>query len=276
MSSTFLGAQDVEFIVAFEDAIGNKDTITLGRNAMGTAGIDEGLGEVNIIDQPWSEGLDVRITDELFHYFSGNEHGTYHSKKQIIATDDFLEVSNINIKTDHYPVTARWDSSLFQVDGLDLTIMTSINPGGWWDTGSPSDLGLVFFKEQDSVSFSPNYNPNANLNGNYAFINEAGDSISVFWFHFYYHRTHVDDEYILQSDAIKIYPNPCSSFINLENLSSLKIEKVVVKNYLGQPVITMDDPEIMMLDVSQLKKGSYLLEIELEQGKKHVKPIVKI
>src|SRR5690554_219642 len=73
-------AQTFQFQMFFEDAIGNKDTLTIGYDLNGTELIDSSFGEENIIGIPLDSTFDVRISDAFYNY--GN--ATFHTKKQIL------------------------------------------------------------------------------------------------------------------------------------------------------------------------------------------------
>ncbi|MBL7792650.1 MAG: hypothetical protein JNK77_10025, partial [Saprospiraceae bacterium] len=90
--------QDLEFVMYFEDSAGYRDSLILGLYSQATLGIDDFLGEENIINQAYQEGLDVRVTDEWIKRYTGSG-GTYHTKKQII--DQYNEILTIDIKTDN-------------------------------------------------------------------------------------------------------------------------------------------------------------------------------
>src|SRR5690554_936883 len=66
---------EFEFELYFEDAAGNKDTITLGYDENATDSVDIAFGEANLAGQLWGEDLDVRIGDIAYSYdswFSSN------------------------------------------------------------------------------------------------------------------------------------------------------------------------------------------------------------
>ena len=50
-----------------------------------------------------------------------------------------------------WPVTASWDATLFEALCIEGSFLTSITPNGWWDVGSPSDLIIVYFRNEAKV-----------------------------------------------------------------------------------------------------------------------------
>jgi len=77
--SQFIFGQEFSFPIYFEDAIGNKDTLTMGYDINGTDGLDTVLGEINIIGVPLDTSFDVRISDAFWN----NGNGTFQKKYRL-------------------------------------------------------------------------------------------------------------------------------------------------------------------------------------------------
>jgi hypothetical protein len=167
--------QEFSFQMYFQDSAGNKDTLTMGYDINATDSIDAAFGETNIISTPLSSGLDVRITNEWYN--RPQLAGTFHTKKQIVDSKDF-PIITIDIYTNHWPVS--WDNSQFNNSCRNGSFFTSINPGGWWDTGSPSNLNKVDFISTNQVTFTSN-GGYGYFNDAYEYINSSNDTIPVFW-----------------------------------------------------------------------------------------------
>ncbi|WP_340935902.1 leucine-rich repeat domain-containing protein [Polaribacter haliotis] len=75
------------------------------------------------------------------------------------------------------------------------------------------------------------------------------------------------------SDKIKLYPNPVNDLLQIKNSDNLKISTIMIFNVLGKKVKVIRNPE-NAIDVSDLSKGIYFLNINSENGK-IVKRIVK-
>jgi hypothetical protein len=71
----------------------------------------------------------------------------------------------------------------------------------------------------------------------------------------------VSDQATLQS--VSIYPNPVNSELNID--SEQKIESIAIVNVLGNTVKTIGAPN-NSIDVSELTKGIYFLQIQMETG----------
>lgn len=69
---------------------------------------------------------------------------------------------------------------------------------------------------------------------------------------------------VLLSEGINIYPNPATSTVSIS--SEKQITKIEVFNQMGQKVITVENvnSKSYKMDVSQLEKGSYILNLETD------------
>lgn len=75
------------------------------------------------------------------------------------------------------------------------------------------------------------------------------------------------------SDNIKIYPNPTTSILNIDDeQNQLQNTTIEIKNYLGQTVYKV--PFTNQIDLSSLSAGMYFLTVEDKSNKKTIK-IVK-
>ena len=257
--------QEFSFPMYFEDAIGNKDTLIFGYDINGTDTIDPIFEEVNIIDIPLNSVFDIRITNEWYNRFYQDIPGTFHTKKQIIS--GFCggsSIITIDFKCENWPVTASWDNTVFEDTCRNGSVFTSINPGGWWDTGSPSDLLLYALVNTGQVTFTSN---NSEYSDNwFEYINNQDDTIPVFWLAFGDSTLLVMDiDEMKQDDLVRIFPNPAKNTVIIQGLKSDYIIKSVMVYDLSvkkQDIIFIDDN----ISVGHLKKGVYLLKIEFTNG----------
>ena len=67
LSAQIVTAQEFSFQMYFEDAAGNKDTLTIGYDPNGTDTIDAQFGEANIISTLPDSAFDLRITNEWYN-----------------------------------------------------------------------------------------------------------------------------------------------------------------------------------------------------------------
>jgi len=270
--------QQFSFPIYFQDAIGNKDTIILGYDINGTDAIDAIFGEINIISKPIDTALDVRITDEWSRRRNAIDTGTYHSKKQIIKNNcgTWFSIIGIDIFAKHWPVTASWDSSLFNDTCRNGSVFTSINPGGWWDTGSQSDLGKVVFKNTNHVIFTSNIDHWSIPD--FGYVNYAGDSIAFFWQAFgdstAFQPNNIND--INKKEIFQIYPNPLTSSSTLQLSTQLKNAEVVINDVLGKEMMRRKmDGDRMEIMRGSLVSGVYFVKVISEETQLVEKMVVE-
>ena len=168
-------AQQFSFQMYFKDAIGNRDTLTLGYDTAATKIIDAAFGEVNIIGVPLDSIFEVRITDESV--WGGQQQGTFHTKKQITyynCDSPLYNIQSIDIKAKHWPVTATWNKAIFNDSCRDWSYFSSFIG----DLGGSSNLGMARLANKDSVIFTTNADPG--WFGFFYYVNNANDTISVF------------------------------------------------------------------------------------------------
>ena len=279
----FLGnlliGQEFSFNLYFEDAIGNRDTLTIGYDTSATDSIDPQFGEVNIISVPLDNMLDVRITDEWKKRINdpkpGQAAGTFHTKKQIVyyTCGNPTDLIVLDIYCKNWPVTASWDQNLFYDACLNGTFITSCIPGGWWDVCGPSSLWRMIFSEGNTVQFTSNFD------GNYIpllnYINENYDTIPYFWMIFADSTVVISDigEFMKDKNAV-IYPNPVNDILNIQIQDAiLKIEEIHLFDITGReiPAIYNDN----RIDCSQISKGQYILHIFYSDEKSSTYKLVK-
>jgi uncharacterized Ntn-hydrolase superfamily protein len=68
-------------------------------------------------------------------------------------------------------------------------------------------------------------------------------------------------------DKVSIYPNPASTILFISNSSPYSIAKISIKNMMGQTLL-YQEKDNNQLDISMLKEGVYVVEVELKGGTK--------
>ncbi|MDX8340434.1 T9SS type A sorting domain-containing protein [Draconibacterium sp. IB214405] len=264
-------AQEFQFPMFFEDAVGNMDTLTIGYDINGTKLIDSAFGESNIIEIPLDSIFDVRISDA----FINNGVASFHTKKQILPDSCSgwrFPVVSIDIKCKNWPVTATWDNSLFNTECREGSVFTSFRPGGWWDVvGFSSDLSKVELANEYQVTFTSNYKPSSAYKGNYSYINSSNDTIPVFWMAF-------GDSTIITLDVesmsleFNLYPNPVKDFLYIDIQNDF-INDIRLIDMLGRSkLVEFKDG---FIDMSGFHSGYYLIIINRKDGNTISSKIIK-
>ncbi|MCB0434441.1 MAG: T9SS type A sorting domain-containing protein, partial [Mangrovimonas sp.] len=275
--------QEFSFELFFEDSEGNQDSIVLGYDQNATDDIDSAFGEDNIISVPYNSGLDVRVTDEqkALTNFPNPIPATYHTKTQIIQKNcpTSFSVLAIDIVTENWPVTITWNSTLFNDICRNGSVFTSINPGGWWDTGSPSEFECGFYRvillNENQTVFCDNTDyPEFPTNDNYSYLTDDNKAVSVFWFTFGNEDILLNiEDHVLSN--VKAYPNPTDDKlwfdINKTDLESDKVELMDI-NGKGVKIKLNDDNSI---SIENLENGIYFLKLKFKNGSVLLKKIIK-
>lgn len=282
---TVFYAQAFSFKLAFEDAVGNKDTLELGFDPMATDSIDPGWGETNLIGTTPNSGLDVRVSDEWEKRANQSlPSGTFHTKKQILEKTNCstgihpgeLMFLTFDIRTDFWPVTVSWDSIPFAEGWMTDTISycyklalltdgpyngvqffvdgySSLPPIGMQGSGSP-------------YSFSSNVATASSSYPQHSYVDAQGDSVPVFWFFFNeltFYYVGIEDG--LVTPRISISPNPSLGHSHL-NISAVDhaISELSCFDLQGKEMpIRYANGQI---NISMLPKGVYFLKGVLDNG----------
>ncbi|MBK7094561.1 MAG: T9SS type A sorting domain-containing protein [Saprospiraceae bacterium] len=256
-------SQEFRFDLFFEDSAGHRDTIILGYDIQATKGIDTLFGEINIIDQPRNNEFDVRISDEWENRLYDTIPGTFHTKNQIVKKmdcDHKFTITSIDILTKEWPVTMRWDSTLFSNFCYDGSLFTSFYPGGWWDTGGD----LVLFKEKSILVFTPWEYPS--FRNKYGYINTEGDTIRVFWQTFGAKDllfNNVND--VISDRILKIFPNPATDNLYLEFPNNFNPQSTYILNCIGKTCKIIPD-NTRLINTSNLEIGIYFIVAKNKDG----------
>lgn len=265
---TICKAQQFFFQMNFVDAIGNTDSLILGYDTSATDSLDAAFGETNIISTPLNSDFDVRVTDELFNrqYFSTN--GTFHTKKQIVRNHCVipgLSIAAIDIYAKHFPITASWDSSVFNDTCRYGSLFTSFDPGGWWDVGGISDLGRIELMQINHITFS-SQEYSIPLPP-YTYINNTGDTISTFWFAMGDSTLLLSaiEEISLNESPLNVFPNPATDLISLSvNKHFGEVNCIEFYNMFGQIVLT--STQLNNVNISKFASGLYFIKATNRRG----------
>lgn len=254
---TICSAQQFSFQMNFVDAVGNKDSVILGYDIAGTDTIDPAFGEINIVNTPYSSGLDVRLGNGYF-FPAGVVQTPFETKKQIIYHDCNIS-SNIefHIVASNYPVKIYWNRNLFNDTCRKGSLYTEVDPSGRWDVGGYFIKGLYY---NDSITI-PNIYYNSYLN--------SSDTVNVYWVQFgnstlLSGALAIEEHYIAEG-LITINPNPASDFISI-NIDKMfgEVKMFELYNSFGQIILL--PKQLNDIDISELPSGLYFIKIINSRG----------
>lgn len=273
--SCFLKAQQFNFPLYFEDAIGNKDTVTVGYDHLrATDSVDVLLGEINIVGQPRNSTFDVRVSENEFRRIPFPlKEGVFQTKKQIVKNGCENDRSSVSIEilSKHWPITARWDSALFKSGCAARTLFTAQHPNCWWDVKcGPSSLYKAWLSKETEVNFTANHNEDFVGHSAYTVQN---DTISVFWLVFNVDMiTDLEDRSLV--GLVHLYPNPSTGkvFIGNANLQTQIASVQIIDANGKEHNVGYKENEI---DLAPFSKGLYLLLVTFENGQRLSEKILR-
>jgi hypothetical protein len=85
-------------------------------------------------------------------------------------------------------------------------------------------------------------------------------------------------EEMMNKNHLRFFPNPSTGIVEIENVSSLKIDKITVFDLMGKELFTkqFSKPETKTkLDLSSFQNGMYLINIQLENQQNFTQKIIK-
>ncbi len=264
---------EFSFDLYFEDALGNRDTVTIGYDPEATDGIDAQFGEENIITQPWDSVFEVRISNSYERNALG-EQASFNTKKNI-TTDlgspfFFIDKIEIDIFAKHFPIKISCDSTLLQSPERSGTFITSMLPGGWFDTGG--FVTNLFYNPQTLIDL-PGYESWPYYPFNYYYLEET-DSVYVCWAVIADSNTNTSNIHENEIDnIIRIFPNPTNKYFEIK--TEVNVQKIEIANSYGQVMQEFKATNQQKFDISQYSDGIYLITIYLENQIKHFKIIKK-
>jgi hypothetical protein len=267
-----LSQPEFSFDLYFEDALGNRDTVTIGYDPEATDGIDAQFGEENIISQPWDSVLDVRIGNKTYTENTWLTDNSFLSKKQIISSycENSIISSRISIQfyAKNYPIKFKWDKSQFENDTCRFFSVFF----GEIDYLNIDAISGTFLQYSDSLFFQP-YTSNLGqtslfahqislVNGQLTILypintfNTFNKEIGVCQFVFYSYRTaSLDDKSI---DIPKIFPNPIISNSNLQISNGDNYNLYNIQGHLIESGVIEKNNKI---NLENIPTGSYFIQI---------------
>jgi len=276
---------EFSFELFFEDAIGNKDTITLGYDKLATQGLDIVYDEENIIS-PWTGPLDVRASN--FVDLGLGSLPSYYTKKQIIKKKCSVDLGMLvfdamfNIYAEHLPITVKWNKSKLS---LQCNVLTAYSNqlyeynSHWGAPNFMSDSINIFFSD---TMFFHNFSIDSIIieqePPNYSTYSSQGKEIIVgrISFSTAEELPTVGLNDFSDVEPLKIYPNPVSDYLNLIILEEdLPLELVVFsadgRFILNEQLLFRNN----LVDIKNLKSGVYFIKLLKDNQLFLVKKIIK-
>lgn len=259
-------SQEFSFEMYFEDALGNKDTLTFGYDATATNNLDPLFNEEDLSSVPWGSGFEVRISD---HIYGTDQYNTlnynFYTSTQIqeksCVPSNYL-ISCIHVYEATYPISITWDSTLFDNPCRYNSLLTDWNPSGWFDAVFGNTQGVFLLRDMDSTSLNEPWHHNINANN---------DTTGIIYF------TLANEDQVFvgieeHDQTMNITPNPSTGvfFIN----GAQKPSTIIVCDSMGKEILRMNDSN--EFDINKFEQGIYFVHLKYSDGSRRLEPILKI
>ena len=161
------------------------------------------------------------------------------------------------IKSENWPITMSWDSSLF-LDVCNYLDIIDCTPGGWFDVCGGGPI-VEMMRTKKATYYDTDYK-----------METEDDTLNALFFRFFRDfDSSIDDNPV---EIIEFYPNPSRGFIHLKNVLS-SYDKISITDINGRTVLfNYADQNI---DFSLAPDGIYLLTIKFHTGECFVMKVIK-
>ncbi len=246
------------FPIAFEDAIGTRDTVWMIWDTSATGGFSPIQVDTNLGEGPYN--FNYSIFNVWIYNAAGDSTKTF-ALPYIYFPNHHLEVRAFN---NQYPITVSWDTALFSAPNL------------------PAQPLINYARIDNDYFFGVNNDPPSQM-FNMLWDNHASapafnwGSQSQFPMNFYLSST-VNVNYLNGTDnSIKVYPNPFVNTINIE--AENIINSVSLLNSLSSQVIREIVPNDYIAKISNLDRlspGLYIIKFVTNKNIYYHEKIIKI
>ena len=263
----------------FEDAVGNRDSLTVGYDTTANVVYNPDFGEENIREVPWDSVFEVRAGRQesdrnpnlplsktlVAKLFTGISDGRcYFSESPV----------RMFVKIKHLPVTITWDSTHYQGYCNGGSYLAPHEMGSlflnWWFTDTavwwPKPPEFACLSTQSSYVLH-SFTETTKIWVNYLLDQNTDGSVDTIyavnfygWFPEYDEfspcRKKVSVQDVQAQDVeLKVYPNPAQTMVYIESQDRLRW---TLKDIQGRQRLAGVDP---WLDISDLQEGVYFLTI---------------
>ncbi|MCL7754469.1 T9SS type A sorting domain-containing protein [Polaribacter sp. Z022] len=158
------------------------------------------------------------------------------------------DATELKVKLVDYNGDGTWGN-----DNTEAEVVKAVTTGSWGTLSIP-------FSDFTAITAGINFNDIGQL-----VLSATGATNPVYIDNIYFSNGSVLNTNTFALASLKIYPNPTTNFINLNSQSN--IQKVEIYNVLGAKVKTLNtDDKNVLIDVSLLKKGIYLLRYNIDNS----------
>ena len=248
--------QQWRFHIAFEDAVGARDTIWLLYDTTATyPGVDMALGEGP-----------VTFNQNIFNVWILNDNSDSTKTSALSYNDYPVHLAYVNAFNYQYPITVQWDTSLFHAAYLPNQQahinLARIDNDYFFLANNDPPLQAYNMLIDDSA-YAPDFN-------------WGSHSQFPMIFHFSYDPTGIENH---DSNTLSIFPNPFEQniIINTNELIS-KLEIFSIDGKLINSKMFSNSKRLLNYDLplENLSPGLYILKVTNKENRNHYEKIIKI
>lgn len=286
--------------IYFEDAVGNKDTITVGFDTLATGDYNPDFGELDITT-PFDSVFEVRAA-HIDDFGWGN--GSFALSKKVIGfSENYVNFPTcysgstilLFVWAKHMPIKVSWEKSIFFESCLKATFFTPdrmyqmINPWDWFDMPSiryacttKTDIFEIFLGKKYKSPMEIPYIAKRKIEGSPNSIDSIyGISIdfSADWAFSPCSLVSTDEESAVFDNQTEIFPNPAFDALNIRNKDKAVATNISVYDQSGKAiyhVINNHNVSEQQFDVQQFDVGVYYIVQRMKHGEIRVNKWVKI
>ncbi|TDI71093.1 MAG: T9SS type A sorting domain-containing protein [Bacteroidetes bacterium] len=240
---TALAANCMDTTLIFEDFVGGPGGITTCGPIISSSdgGACFAVGELQ-------DGFDIQASNATDVVFIPN--GAIGNTSELVGANTFLEYTIINFAPEVYAVSIEiWANSdpntdirVFTTGGVMIGVVTITTT-----VGAQEFFGVISDEPIESIEIE-GQNDSGELFGQFSF----GADCSILG---------INDNALSQ---ILLFPNPTTGIINIQAPNGLEIKSAVLYDVLGKAVTS---PIVNnQINISQLSKGIYILNLETSEG----------
>lgn len=286
------------------DAIGNKDTLTLGWMDRPSKDLIQDIGEENIMDQPWDTVLEARIANRIDYF---REPPRFHSKVYYanVALYDSpgvrrcphsFGVPTIIIYAKYLPVEITWDSTFFYEDNC-LRWVSLSNHDIWteyspfdsqaWEGFGADSLDNICMAEYSSYTTDLTPIRYGFSSFTYEYTFENGDTVTLGALAVVQDNIYSCDlppivnTVELPSSTISIYPNPTTDHVitldapDVSNIQSIRIRDIAGQVILDHRKDLPDQLDDYTISIPSQIQGLVIVQVVTGEGTWTEKVMVK-
>ena len=194
----------------------------------------------------------------------GNPVGTHNMKvwvKMQNDTDPVNDTTSLSILVSPYPV-----SKLPNDTNICANKSVVLDPGAGFDT-------YLWYDGTSTQTYSLDSN-GIGLGGKYISVSITHNGCGIMDSTLVLFKLCTGIENPSLSNSLRVYPNPASNFINIDNQSAARIQKIQIIAIDGQLINQFSDENTTRINITELTAGIYYLRIETNEGVT-IKKIVK-